>query len=306
MILSNKIYNLIIYLFILHLKNKLIIYKNKMSQLDRFIKAQENDYQIALNEIKNGSKDSCWMWYIFPQIRGLGLTEMSKTYAIKDMEEAIEYLNNEILRTRLIEISQALLDLGDVEINKVMGFPDDLKLKSSMTLFREAEKESEIKCDNIFQKVLDQFFKGEEDPKTLVILQKQQYEKENGVEKKEEKEEEDNEKSTVKDIIEDYNKNKNIVLSEHMTDRNIKDTDKENIDTNAQEETNLENENEIKTPFGNKNNNTKDDNIQEKKKNETITSIMLDPNNDNLENKNNNNSLEKEDEEKCCPECLII
>lgn len=277
-----------------------------MSQLDRFIKAQENDYQIALNEIKNGSKDSCWMWYIFPQIRGLGLTEMSKTYAIKDMEEAIEYLNNEILRTRLIEISQALLDLGDVEINKVMGFPDDLKLKSSMTLFREAEKESEIKCDNIFQKVLDQFFKGEEDPKTLVILQKQQYEKENGVEKKEEKEEEDNEKSTVKDIIEDYNKNKNIVLSEHMTDRNIKDTDKENIDTNAQEETNLENENEIKTPFGNKNNNTKDDNIQEKKKNETITSIMLDPNNDNLENKNNNNSLEKEDEEKCCPECLII
>ena len=277
-----------------------------MSQLDRFIKAQENDYQIALNEIKNGSKDSCWMWYIFPQIRGLGLTEMSKTYAIKDMEEAIEYLNNEILRTRLIEISQALLDLGDVEINKVMGFPDDLKLKSSMTLFREAEKESEIKCDNIFQKVLDQFFKGEEDPKTLVILQKQQYEKENGVEKKEEKEEEDNEKSTVKDIIEDYNKNKNIVLSEDMTDRNIKDTDKENIDTNAQEETNLENENEIKTPFGNKTNNTKDDNIQEKKKNETITSIMLDPNNDNLENKNNNNSLEKEDEEKCCPECLII
>ena len=215
-----------------------------MSQLDRFIKAQENDYQIALDEIKNGSKDSCWMWYIFPQIKGLGLTEMSKTYAIKNIEEAIEYLNNEILRTRLIEITQALLDLGAVDIKKVMGFPDNLKLKSSMTLFREAEKESKIKCDNIFQKVLDQFFEGEEDPKTLVILQKQQYEKEKGLEKKEE-DEEDNEKSTVHDIIEDYNKNKNIVLNEHMTDRNIKDQDKENIDTNAQEETNLENENKI-------------------------------------------------------------
>lgn len=277
-----------------------------MSQLDRFIKAQENDYQIALDEIKNGSKDSCWMWYIFPQIKGLGLTEMSKTYAIKNIEEAIEYLNNEILRTRLIEITQALLDLGAVDIKKVMGFPDNLKLKSSMTLFREAEKESKIKCDNIFQKVLDQFFEGEEDPKTLVILQKQQYEKEKGLEKKEE-DEEDNEKSTVHDIIEDYNKNKNIVLNEHMTDRNIKDQDKENIDTNAQEETNLENENEIKTPFSNKNNNDTD-NIQEKKEKDTITSNILDANNDNLENNNiNNRSLDDDiDDSNCCSKCLII
>ena len=117
------------------------------------------------------------MWYIFPQIQGLGSTHTSEFYSIQDIEEAIEFLNNEILRTRLIEISQALLDLGEIDINEVMGFPDNLKLKSSMTLFREAEKASGIKCDDVFQKVLDQVFKGEEDKKTINILEKQKLEK---------------------------------------------------------------------------------------------------------------------------------
>ena len=150
-----------------------------MSGLDRFIKAQEGDYDRALKEIKNGRKQSCWMWYIFPQIIGLGSTSMAKEYAIKNIEEAIEYLNNDILKNRLVEISQALLDLEEDKdnIREIMGYPDDLKLRSSMTLFKKAEELSEIKCDNIFQKVLDKFYNGEDDNLTLNILYKQNLDK---------------------------------------------------------------------------------------------------------------------------------
>ena len=144
-----------------------------MSKLDRFLEAQEEDYDTALKEIKNGRKSSCWMWYIFPQIKGLGMTQMSNKYGIENIEEAIEYLKNETLRKRIIEISQALLDLEENNIHVIIGYPDDLKLRSSMTLFKKAEELSEIKCDNIFQKVLDKFYNGEEDGKTIEILEKQ-------------------------------------------------------------------------------------------------------------------------------------
>ena len=138
-----------------------------MSGLERFIEAQKNAYETALNEIKNGHKNSCWMWYIFPQIKGLGMTQTSQYYGIDNIEEAIDYLKNELLKTRLIEISNALLELEEVDIKKIMGFPDNLKLKSCMTLFKKAEELSEVKCDNIFQKILDKFFEGEDDSKTL-------------------------------------------------------------------------------------------------------------------------------------------
>lgn len=136
------------------------------SDLERFLKAQERDYATALNEIKKGRKTSHWIWYIFPQIAGLGFSSTSKYYSIKDKNEAIEYLNNKILRNRLIEICEVLLSLESNDATYVMGYPDDLKLKSSMTLFNEV---SDI---DIFKKVLDKFYNGEKDEMTISLLNK--------------------------------------------------------------------------------------------------------------------------------------
>ena len=133
--------------------------------LKRFLTAQQSSYPTALQEIQNGQKRSHWMWFIFPQIAGLGYSEMAQYYAIKDMEEAKEYLKNEVLRRRLLEISQALLETESDDAAYVMGWPDDMKLKSSMTLFLLAEPECKT-----YQKVLDKFFHGETDQKTEEIL----------------------------------------------------------------------------------------------------------------------------------------
>ena len=137
-----------------------------MSNLDRFIKAQENDYETALNEIENGHKQSHWIWYIFPQLQGLGFSSMSQFYGIKDEKEAIDYMNHPVLRERLLEISQALLSLDCNDPVRVMGYPDNLKLQSSMTLFSIVSKEP------VFQKVLDKFYDGQEDQSTLEKLKK--------------------------------------------------------------------------------------------------------------------------------------
>ena len=94
--------------------------------LDRFINAQEENFEQALAEIKNGQKESHWIWYIFPQLRGLGHSGMAYFYGINDLEEAKEYLKNDILRTNLIKISQALYECNG-EIRSIMGYPDDLK-----------------------------------------------------------------------------------------------------------------------------------------------------------------------------------
>jgi uncharacterized protein (DUF1810 family) len=104
-----------------------------MIDLNRFLIAQERDYEIALTEMKNGRKRSHWMWYICPQIAGLGFSETSKFYALKDHAEA--YLLHPVLGRGLIEISKALLELEDNHATRIFGSPDDLKLKSSMTLF---------------------------------------------------------------------------------------------------------------------------------------------------------------------------
>lgn len=136
------------------------------NDLERFLKAQEKDYEHALNEIKNGRKTGHWIWYIFPQIAGLGFSSTSKYYSIKDKNEAIEYLKNKTLKNRLIEICEALLSLESDDATYVMGYPDDLKLKSSMTLFNEV---SDI---DVFKKVLDKFYKGEKDEMTISLLNK--------------------------------------------------------------------------------------------------------------------------------------
>ncbi len=136
------------------------------NDIERFLKAQEKDYEHALNEIKNGRKTGHWIWYIFPQIAGLGFSSTSKYYSIKDKNEAIEYLKNKTLKNRLIEICEALLSLESDDATYVMGYPDDLKLKSSMTLFDEV---SDI---DVFKKVLDKFYKGEKDEMTISLLNK--------------------------------------------------------------------------------------------------------------------------------------
>ena len=124
--------------------------------LSRLIKAQEKSYEIALNEIKNKKKESHWMWYIFPQLDGLGKTDMAKEYAIKSKNEAIEYLNHELLGPRLIQISKELLKINDLTAEQILGFPDVLKLKSSMSLFSLIQKD-----ETIFEQVLNKYYNGE-------------------------------------------------------------------------------------------------------------------------------------------------
>jgi uncharacterized protein (DUF1810 family) len=135
------------------------------NDLNKFVEAQERDYQIALTEIKNGRKQSHWMWYIFPQIKGLGLSQTSKYYAINDIEEAKNYLNHPIIGSRLIEISNELLKLNTDNALSIFGSPDNLKLKSSMTLFSLVEK-----TNPVFQLVLGKYFKGEKDSQTMQII----------------------------------------------------------------------------------------------------------------------------------------
>lgn len=137
----------------------------KENNLKRFIDAQQADYQTALSEVKHGRKQSHWMWYIFPQIQGLGFSETSKFYAIKDIIEAEEFLKHPVLGSRLINICNELLALKSNDANKIFGSPDDVKLKSSMTLFSSLPD-----TNPVFQMVLDKFFNGTKDNKTLQII----------------------------------------------------------------------------------------------------------------------------------------
>ena len=134
--------------------------------LQRFHKAQKFDYPVALGEIKNGRKESHWMWYIFPQLKELGYSSTAKYYGLTK-DEAKAYINDEILKSRLIEISQALLELTSSNATEILGYPDDLKLKSCMTLFSEIALEIEV-----FDQVLQKFFSGKKDDKTLKLLGK--------------------------------------------------------------------------------------------------------------------------------------
>ena len=133
--------------------------------LDRFVKEQECTYDTALKEVSQGMKRSHWMWWIFPQIAGLGMTTTSHMYSIKSMEEAKAFLAHPYLGKNLREISDKLLTLASNDAYEVFGSPDDLKLRSSMTLFAEAAPDEEV-----FGKVLDKFYGGKKDERTIEIL----------------------------------------------------------------------------------------------------------------------------------------
>lgn len=136
-----------------------------INSLDRFLEAQERMYEIALSEIKKGSKRSHWMWFIFPQLRGLGSSKMSYVFGINGVEEAKEYLNHPVLSSRLIEITEALLAHKGKDIYDIMGDIDDMKLKSSMTLFALISEEG-----SVFHQVLESFYDSEMDEYTLRFL----------------------------------------------------------------------------------------------------------------------------------------
>ena len=133
--------------------------------LDRFLDAQRGDYAAALAEVRRGRKTSHWMWYIFPQIAGLGQSSTARYYSIRDLEEAREYYAHPVLGQRLQEISGALLELRGSDPVAVFGGIDSMKLKSSMTLFALAAPD-----DPLFQQVLDKYYGGERDALTLRIL----------------------------------------------------------------------------------------------------------------------------------------
>ncbi len=133
--------------------------------LKRFTEAQERDYESALAEINSGRKRSHWMWYIFPQIQGLGFSSISKYYAINNGDEAMAYLEHPVLGKRLVDICNALLSLEGNNATLIFGSPDDVKLKSCVTLFATLPG-----ADDVFRKVLTKFFAGKEDQATLEKL----------------------------------------------------------------------------------------------------------------------------------------
>ena len=135
--------------------------------LDRFLSAQERVYERALAELKSGEKRTHWMWFIFPQIEGLGHSPTARRYAIKSIEEARQFLNHSVLGKRLMECTEALVALKGRSVSEVFGYPDDLKFKSSMTLFEKAAGSG-----SVFSLALDKYCHGERDAATLKLLEK--------------------------------------------------------------------------------------------------------------------------------------
>jgi uncharacterized protein (DUF1810 family) len=138
------------------------------TDITRFLDAQNKLYLTAFSEIKRAKKQTHWMWFIFPQIKGLGKSNVSQYYAIADINEAKEFLNHPILAKHLIEITQLLLTFKRKSIESLMGELDARKLCSSMTLFTQVEG-----ANPVFQQVLDTFFSGYSDPLTMSILSTQ-------------------------------------------------------------------------------------------------------------------------------------
>jgi uncharacterized protein (DUF1810 family) len=136
-------------------------------QLSRFLSAQEGVHAVALAELRAGAKRSHWMWFVFPQIDGLGSSSTARFYAIRSLAEARAYLGHAVLGARLVECCRALLDLeGAASASRILGHPDDLKLRSSMTLFEAVAPDA----GSLFAAVLDKYFDGERDPLTLSLL----------------------------------------------------------------------------------------------------------------------------------------
>lgn len=143
----------------------------KLTDLQKFIDAQDygysfcETYETALSEMKKGVKISHWIWYVFPQIQGLGISETTAYFSIKNLEEAIDYYNHPVLNSRLIEITSELLNIKNNDPMFVFGYPDTYKIRSCMTLFKRA-----VPDNDLFQRVLDKFYQGTEDYNTLKII----------------------------------------------------------------------------------------------------------------------------------------
>jgi uncharacterized protein (DUF1810 family) len=133
--------------------------------LDRFVQAQLDDYASALAELARGRKVSHWMWYIFPQLQGLGHSAMAKRYAIRSAEEAAAYLRHPELGPRLVACAEAVLRVPHRSAREIFGTPDDLKLRSSATLFAQVSPSG-----SVFQRILECYFDAEPDPRTLALL----------------------------------------------------------------------------------------------------------------------------------------
>ena len=133
--------------------------------LKRFLGAQATIYEKVLTELSAGRKTSHWMWYIFPQYRGLGFSMMAQKYAIQSLDEAREYLAHPVLGDRLLECSATLLNIDGRSAYEILGTPDDLKLRSCATLFAVVSPPN-----SVFEQLLHKFYNGDRDSKTLQLL----------------------------------------------------------------------------------------------------------------------------------------
>ena len=133
--------------------------------LDRFVDAQDGTYEQALGELRRGRKTGHWMWWIFPQVAGLGMSSTSQAYAVRDLAEATAYVQHDVLGPRLLECCRALLDLDGVSAERVLGTIDAVKLRSSMTLFAHADPDQPV-----FRDVLGKYYDGDEDERTVALL----------------------------------------------------------------------------------------------------------------------------------------
>lgn len=133
--------------------------------LQRFVDAQRDDHAVAIEEIRRGRKQSHWMWYVFPQLAGLGSSPTARRYAIRGLTEAEAYLRHPLLGPRLVEAAEAALAVAGRSAREVFGSPDDLKLRSSATLFAQVSPDG-----SVFHRLLDRYFDGSPDPRTLALL----------------------------------------------------------------------------------------------------------------------------------------
>jgi uncharacterized protein (DUF1810 family) len=133
--------------------------------LDRFVSAQAEVYPSALSELREGAKRGHWMWFVFPQLKGLGRSEYAFYYGIGSLEEASAYLRHPVLGPRLVQCTQAVNAVDDRSVHEIFGSPDDMKFRSSMTLFASAGED-----DTVFRTALDKYFNGRPDPLTLELL----------------------------------------------------------------------------------------------------------------------------------------
>ena len=134
-------------------------------ELARFVLAQDGTFDMALSEVKNGHKSSHWMWYVFPQLRGLGRSSTAQQYGITGSDEAYAYLTHDVLGPRLISICEAALSVEGKSATEIFGKPDDMKLRSCATLFAHVSN-----ANSVFHKIIDKYFDGKVDRRTVQLL----------------------------------------------------------------------------------------------------------------------------------------